>query len=307
MARVYDLVMTHKLDADDFFIHRVQRHCAERGLRFFLIEPLWVHEFFALLDRGAVWTRVLLNMHSEHHLPEDIFHRLIWLAHARNVRVIDPPDVALAAFDKARLHPRLVEAGLIVPPSVIVGAGEAATFRLTADQRALLGTPFVIKPALGYGRRGLILEANSEADLVRSRAAWPQGDSLLQRRLIPTTLADQPAYFRVYHVFGATWLCWWNCFTDAYRTVTTSEEKAFDLAPLRDIARRLAALTGMRFFSSEIALTDTGEFVLIDYVNDQCHLLSQGADPRIGVPDDIVAAIAERLVEGAVELIGGRR
>jgi hypothetical protein len=43
--RVYDLAMTHQLDADDFFIHRVQQHCAERGLTFFLIEPLWVETF----------------------------------------------------------------------------------------------------------------------------------------------------------------------------------------------------------------------------------------------------------------------
>ncbi len=307
VARVYDLVMTHKLDADDFFIHRVQRHCAERGLSFFLIEPLWVHEFFALLDRGAVWARVLLNMHSEHHLPEDIFNRLIWLAHARNVRLIDPPDVALAAFDKARLHPRLEGAGLAVPPSVIVPANTASAFRLTDEQRARLGTPFVIKPALGYGRRGLVLEATTEADLARSRATWPQGDSLLQRRITPRTLGGQPAYFRVYYVFGSTWSCWWNCYTDSYRAVRSDEEQSYNLGPLRDVVRRVATLTGMRFFSSEIALTEAGEFVLIDYVNDQCHLLSQGADPRIGVPDEIVAAIAQRLVEGAVELISGRR
>jgi hypothetical protein len=303
---VYDFVMTHKLDADDFFLHRVQRQCAERRLNFFLIEPLWVHEFFGLLERGAVWARVLLNMHSEHHLPEDIYHRLIWLAHARNVRVIDPPDVALAAFDKARLHPRLEAAGFQVPPSVIVPAAAVAGFRLTEADRVRLGSPFVVKPALGYGRRGLILEATSEADLARSRAAWPQGDLLLQRRLRPATIAGQPAYFRVYHAFGSTWLCWWNCYTDAYRAVSPEEEQTHGLHRLREIVRRLAALTGMRFFSSEIALTDLGEPILIDYVNDQCHLLSQGADPRLGVPDVVVAGIAERLVDGAVEWMGRR-
>ncbi len=301
MARVYDLVMTHKLDADDFFLHRVQKHCAERRLNFFLIEPLWVHEFLTLLERGAVWARVLLNMHSEHHLPEDVFHRLVWAAHARNVRVIDPPDVALAAFDKARLHPRLEAGGFRVPPSVIVPATAVGGFRLTEADRAQLGSPFVIKPALGYGRRGLILDATSEADLARSRTAWPRGDLLLQRRIQPARIGDQPAYFRVYHVFGATWLCWWNCYTDAYRAVQPAEEAAHGLAPLRDLVCRLAALTGMRFFSSEVALTEAGEAVLIDYVNDQCHLLSQGADPRIGVPDEVVAGIAQRLVEGAVE------
>src|SRR3954463_13807442 len=116
VARIYDLVMTHVLDSDDFFIHRIQQHCAERGLNFFLVEPLWVELFLERLRKGEVWPRVLLNMHSEHHLPEDIYHRLLLLAHERKTKVIDPPDIAGASFDKARLHPRLVEHGFKVPP-----------------------------------------------------------------------------------------------------------------------------------------------------------------------------------------------
>ena len=67
------------------------------------------------------------------------------------------------------------------------------------------------------------------------------------------------------------------------------------------------ALTGMKFFSSEVALSEAGEFVLIDYVNDQCHMLSQSANPRIGVPDELVAAIARRLIEATKELIAKNR
>ena len=76
VTRLYDLVMTHKLDADDMFIQRIQRHCAEAGLNFFLIEPLWVDAFYAHLKEGRIWPRVLLNMHSEHHLPDDILRNI---------------------------------------------------------------------------------------------------------------------------------------------------------------------------------------------------------------------------------------
>lgn len=298
--------MTHKLDADDFFIHRVQQHCAERRLNFFLVEPNWVEPFFEQFERGAVWARALLNMHSEHHLPGEIYHRLVRLAHERRTQVIDPPDVALAAFDKARLHPRLLAAGFAVPPTVIVPAEQADNFPLGAVERAQLGTPFVIKPARGYGKRGVIFDATGTADLARSVAAWPDSAYLLQRRIVPRMIGGEPAYFRVYFVFGAVWCCWWSCFTDHYRMLTADEERTLALAPLREIVVRLAALTGMNFFSSEIALTAAGEFVLIDYVNDQCHMLAQSADPRIGVPDELVAAIARRLVEGAAGLIGRR-
>jgi hypothetical protein len=298
--------MTHTLDADDFFIQQVQLHCAQAGLSFFLVEPLWVEAFLAHLERGRLWPRVLLNMHSEHHQPEEIYHRLVRLAAARGSFVIDPPDVALAAFDKGRLHARLIGAGLHVPHTVVVPEGQVRSFTLDEGERTALGEPFVIKPALGYGRRGLVLDARSEADLARSVAAWGPGDFLLQRRIVPRDLEGTPAYWRVYFVFGSVWSCWWNCFTDRYRQVTAQEAATHNLGVLEDIIRRMATLTGMNFFSSEIALSEDGHFVVIDYVNDQCHMLSQSADPARGVPDNVVAAIAQRLVEAARERIRGR-
>src|SRR6266536_1559428 len=112
VTRIYDLVMTHQLDTDDYFIHCIQRFCAEARLNFFLIDPVWVGVFYEYLKQGKIWARALLNMHSEHHEPQDIFHQLIELAAQMNTQVIDPPDRAAAAFNKAQLHPRLLEAGI---------------------------------------------------------------------------------------------------------------------------------------------------------------------------------------------------
>ena len=304
MSRIYDLVMTHMLDADDFFIHRVEQHCAEAGLNFFLIEPLWVETFYEGLRQGRLWPRVLVNMHSEHHQPEDIYHRLVRLAQERHTQIIDPLDRAIEAFDKARLHPRLLSHGIQVPFSIIVPTEAITDFRLSGEDRAALGIPFVIKPGMGYGRNGVTLDATGETDLVRSAAAWPDTHYLLQRRIVPGDLNGAPAYFRVYFVFGTVWCSWWNCYTDRYRLVTRQEMEEFKLEPLREIIRRIAGLTGMNFFSSEIAQTQPGEFVVIDYVNDQCHMLSQSANPKMGVPDELVGAIAKRLVEAARTMIG---
>ena len=296
--------MTHKLDTDDLFIHKIQENAVAARLNFFLIEPLWVDCFYQALDKGRVWPRVLLNMHSEHHQPDEVYHRLVRLAAERNVQVIDHPDRALEAFDKARLHPRLAAAGVNVPYTVLVSREEAATFQLTADQRAQLGSPFVVKPALGYGRKGLVMDATDEGAITRSIEGFANGHYLLQKKITPRQLNGAPAYFRVFYVFGSIWCLWWNCFTDQYRVVAPQEASDLELKPLDETVRQIAALTGMTFFSSEIAQTEAGAFVVIDYVNDQCHMLSQTASPQTGVPDDVVTAIARRLVEGAKSLIG---
>lgn len=307
MKRIYDLAMTHKLDSDDFFIHCIQRSCAEARLDFFLIEPLWVEMFHLYLQLGEIWPRVLLNMHSEHHEPEEMYHRLVCLAAEKHSQVIDPPALAQAAFNKARLHPQLVKAGLSVPATVIVPREHAKDFQLSETDAALLGSPFVIKPAMGYGRGGLVMDATSGKDLARSIAAWPDSHYLLQHRIAPRQIKGAPAYFRVYFVFDSVWCAWWNCYHDNYRMVSPQEATELHLKPLEEMVRQLASLTGMKFFSSEIAQTETGEFVFIDYVNDQCHMLSQSANPRIGVPDELVAAIAKRLVEATKELIGDKK
>lgn len=299
--RTYDFVMTHKLDADDFFIHRVQRSCAERGWNFFLVEPAWVEAFYEKLLIGKIWPRVLLNMHSEHHQPDDIYHQVVQLAFERKTQVIDPPELALAAFDKATLQPRLEAASFSLPFTIIVTADEIGDLRLTPEDRARLGAPFVIKPSLGYGKGGVILDATSELDLTRSAALWPDRKYLLQERVVPRLIEGVPAYFRVFYAFGTVWSCWWNCYTDRYSMLACEDMERHGLQPLRELACRLAGLTRMQFFSTEIAMTQAGAFVLIDYVNDQCHMLTQSANPKIGVPDPIVAGIADRLVEGAAQ------
>jgi hypothetical protein len=303
VVRIYDLVMTHKLDSDDFFIHRIRQRCAELGLNFFLIEPLFVERFFEAYSRNELWAKVLLNMHSEHHLPEDIYNRLVWMMHQRNTKVIDPPDIAEAAFDKARMHRKLVEAGFNVPFTILVRLEEAESFRLTLEQKAQLGTPFVIKPSHGYGRKGVILDARVEQDLARSVKAWRNSAYLLQQLIHPMLIGERPAYFRAFYVFGQVWISWWNCFTDHYNATTEPDRAEFKLDDIEQAIMRVAQVSRMNFFSSEIALTENRELVFIDYVNDQCHMLSQSAEPRIGVPDAIVAGIARRLVDAAAEMI----
>jgi hypothetical protein len=79
-----------------------------------------------------------------------------------------------------------------------------------------------------------------ERDLERCMSAWPDANYLLQQKITPRSIGGEPAYFRMFSVFGSIWCCWWNCFTDRYRAVTAAEEADLALAPLREIAGRPA-------------------------------------------------------------------
>ncbi len=82
--------------------------------------------------------------------------------------------------------------------------------------------------------------------------------------------------------------------THIYARVTAEEKARFGLRSLRQIPVRIAQICGLHLFSTEIALTEEGHFLVVDYVNDpvDLRLQSKAVD---GVPDVYVESIAARL------------
>jgi hypothetical protein len=130
--------------------------------------------------------------------------------------------------------------------------------------------------------------------VLAARQQYPAEPYLLQANIEPVHLNGRPAWFRIIYCAGRVYPCWWNVSTHVYQLVSFEEEIAHGLSPLHRIVARIAAVSGLELFSTEIALTANGEFIAIDYVNDplDLRLQSKAAD---GVPDDIVRDIAERL------------
>jgi hypothetical protein len=104
------------------------------------------------------------------------------------------------------------------------------------------------------------------------------------------------AWFRVIYCAGKVYPCWWDNDTHIYTHVTFNEEACYNLGSLRSITSSIANLCGLTLFSTEIAVTSDGRFVVVDYVNDPIDLRLQ-SKAFDGVPDDIVEDIAERLAE----------
>lgn len=291
----------------DYFSSRVQALCGQFDLSFFLIEPLWVTEFVRKLQAGEIKVRVLIDMVSDAYLPDDIYFTLAQEVKKAGGYVIDDPDAGAIMGHKAKFHQMLVAQAIPVPETVIVERSALSTFRLTDAILAQVGVPFVVKPAWGYGRQGVILEGCSEDDLHRSAAATPHSDAfLLQRKIVPTSLAGQVGWFRMFHVFGEVIPCWWHPTTGNYQLVTPLEERRFKLRPLIKITRDIAHVSKIHFFSSEIALTDEGRFFVIDYLNTECDMHTKSFWPS-GVPDELARHVAWVLVDHAMTITKRRR
>ncbi|MBM3152170.1 MAG: hypothetical protein FJZ96_08230 [Chloroflexi bacterium] len=193
------------------------------------------------------------------------------------------------------MHLEFISRGLHTPHTIILPPfDEQPEIRIT--DLGALGGRFVIKPAIGGGGLGVVLEATRPEQVHQARRDFPQEKILLQAHVEPVTLAGRTAWFRILACDGAVYPCWWDTQSHVYRRLGADESARLGLTGLRQVARRIAQVCRLDLFSTEVALAADGAFVITDYVNDpvDLRLQSKAVD---GVPETIVEHIAGRLAQ----------
>jgi len=191
-----------------------------------------------------------------------------------------------------------------VPFTIVIRNWEP-TRRLTDEEKEHLGLPFVVKPGLGYGQQGvkIIRKRFSLKEIAQARQFNVGDNFLLQEFIDPLLLGETPAWFRVFHLFGEIFPCWWDPQTNGYRQVSLKEFVQYQLSALVQIVTKIANITKIEWFSSEIAINaKTNKFVVVDYMNDQCAMYPK-SHHRDGVPDGLIVLIARRMVVRAWEYV----
>lgn len=210
-------------------------------------------------------------------------------------RMINTYSQMAWCIDKATMHMEFLANGLHVPYSIILSAYDHEP-EIKIKDLARLGRPFIIKPSLGSGGTGVVLGAESLADVLNARKSQNDQKFLLQEKIVPKLLGSRRAWFRVYWVLDRTFIVWWNDLTHLYGELMPAEEELYDLSPMRRIISKIAAISRLDFFSAEIALTADNRFVVVDYVNDIVDMRVQSSHAD-GVPDGLVHEIIAAIMD----------
>ena len=302
MTEPYDIVVASRYANYDFFAHKMRELCGQWSLSFFMVDDVWVKEFYQKLLSREISVRALFDLTNEQVDENDIYLKVSREAKRQGAHVIDDPDLTAIVAHKGHCHKLLVENRILVPETIIVNRSELDSFKITDEIKARLGTPFVVKPAWGWGGAGVILDAHSKDDLHQCADLSPDSDAfLLQQRLRMKQLGRHAGWFRTFHIFGDVIACWWDPASHEYHLVRPEQVRRYKLAPLKRMARNIARASKMKKFSSEICLHDDGKFYAVDYVN---------ADPDMnprsfydnGVPDEVVRHIVWLLFYQAMRL-----
>ena len=256
----------------ELFLEMLASECKARDMNFKVIEEKELDKLTGLIKKGRVGVNFYLDMASDSFDPDNAFTRFNYILKDSGTMVVDDPDDVKLAADKSVTHYKLVNAGIPVPFTVVIRNWEPER-SLTEGEKIGLGVPFVVKPAKGFGQHGVkIIRNKPKLKEIAEARKFSIGDNfLLQQFIEPMEINGAPAWFRVYNLFGEIILCWWNPFTNEYRPVTLRQVHENALIPLARIVADIGAVTGIDFFSCEIALNKaTHDFVVIDYMNDQC-------------------------------------
>lgn len=290
----FDLCITWYWLYDHDFMRFVEQACVAQQVTLWQVTPTnllqAVHELYS--DSGTFGT--LLDRAAD----DQRFEPIRRYALERGKHRINPAEFSRWSEDKATMHLELIQAGLQTPHSIILAPFVAQPLLPTLEL-APLGARFVLKPAVGGGGEGVIVNATSLDDIRRARLDYPEQKYLVQEFVEAQVLSGREAWFRIFYVGGLTLPCWWHPITHVYAELTPQQELQFELTALHGITETIARVCRLDWFSTEVCFTRDGRFVVVDYVND-------GIDTRIqskamdGVPDDVMRQMAGRLVRLAV-------
>jgi hypothetical protein len=287
----YDLCLAWNWEYDADFVHLIEAACAVRGVSLLQVTPQSLEQVLAGLQNGEITYRILYDRASE---SDARFQPLVDWATRHRSFCMNPQKQTIWSGDKATMHLEFISHGLYTPYTIILSPYSKDSSIQPSDL-GLLGGSFAIKPACEGGGDGVILEATSWEQVLEARQQYPHEKYLLQAHVTTRVLDGRPAWFRVIYCDGAIYPCWWDQHTHVYARVTAEEKARLGLRSLRQAPVRIAQICGLHLFSTEIAQTEEGRFLVVDYVNDpvDLRLQSKAVD---GVPDVFVESIAARLV-----------
>lgn len=296
----YDLAIGWLWEYDENFVRALEQEAQDRRkLSTFQVHEYNIDEVLDRVRKRALHFGLYLDRGFD---IDDRFEQLGKLVMRHGGSVVNSYERTIEAIDKATMHLQFMTAGLHVPFTIIISPySQRKEIGLSIEDLAHLGRPFIIKPANTTGGGiGVVTGAETLADVLRARTQFDEDKYLLQERIDPREINGRRCWFRCFYVYGKVFLAWWDDRTHIYDLVSSDEEHFYKLRSLRTIMRAIANVSGLNFFSSEIALRQSSSyeqsrFIVVDYVNDMCDMRSLAQAPDGLVPelrDGIIARLA---------------
>lgn len=296
MTQIFDFCVATDWIYDKDFVNLIEQVAREKySLTTYIVEPFNLNETINKIRNGEIGFNFFYDRGSDSS-PEFLeLHNLVLQS---DVPVLDSLQRLKWASDKATMHLEFIANELITPYTIIIPPfNTTENILLSVVDLAELGRPFIIKPANTTGGGiGVVEGAETLQDVLTARKVYHNDKYLLQEKVAPVEKDGRRFWFRGFSCCGFVNCSWWDNATHVYETLSPDHVETYRLDELFNIVEKISRIIKLNFFSTEIALCQSGKFIVIDYVNEICdmRLKSQHTD---GVPDEIVQKIVNQIVD----------
>lgn len=298
--KIFDLGIAYNWEYDVDFVSLVEQKLQAVGLSSYVIHNNNVLE----VKEDLLQKELAFNCYLDRAWDVDErFEEIGKILQRRKTRIFNPYKNVLHAIDKASMHLEFITAGLNVPYSIIIPPhNQKEDIKLSVEDLAILGRPFIIKPCNTTGGGiGVVTGAESLKEILNERTSYNNDKYLIQEKIYPGMIENKRTWFRCFGAFGKVIVVFWDDQTHIYEPISEVLKSKINIKKLNQITKTILGIIQLDFFSTEIVLTNGNKFVVIDYVNDQCdmRLKSKHVD---GVPDEIVNQIISYLIKAIIKV-----
>lgn len=285
----FDLCFAWNWAYDLDFARMLESACQAEHITIFQVTPNILPEVLEAVYRQELSFCAFFDRASD---DVPAFVPLTEWAYRQDLVYINRFWLARRSWDKATMHHHFTRNGLDAPYTVVLPSYQENPDLPFLDLKPY-GDAYALKPAHGGGGAGVVVGSLTWEQILEVRQEHPQDQYLLQARVVPDTIQGRPSWFRGIYCLDKVHLCWWDPSSHIYTLIFESEFSDFGLEPLGDICRRIAQLSHLELFSTEIALANN-RFLVVDYINDPIDLRPKSRIPE-GVPDVILTEITRDL------------
>lgn len=290
---IFDLAVSYTWKYDVEFINLIEKIFQKNGLKTFIIYKSNINEVASLLRQKKIFFKAYLDRASDEDPDFEIITKLLI---RKKCYLINPHKKTKKATDKSYFHKKLLRKKFNLPKTFILESfGRNEELHLTDDDLKVIKKPFIIKPAIfSGGGQGVVKDAMTIEQIQTERKKGHNEKYLVQEKIQPIKVDHKRAWFRIFWAFGKVIPAWWDDHTHIYHPLTKEQIVKYKLQQLLKITHRLARAANIDYFSTEIALARNNQFILIDYINDQCDMRLKSLHID-GVPDNLVIQFIEQM------------
>ena len=291
----FDLAIAYKWIYDKELTEQIEILFHENNLSTYVIHKNNIEQVTYLLRNNQLSFKAFLDRGSD---EDEDFEEIAQILSKSNTFIINDYKNIDKYTDKATMQKELQSTSIKTPKTIIIPPfDELKDIDHFNEEINKFDKPFIIKPSYySGGSEGINLSAATIEDVKSSRMINTDDSYLIQEYVYPIENHTRRIWFRSYWFFNQAFPLWWDDKTHIYSDISNDEFLSFNINEVQEITRKIAAITGLEYFSTEVTINKSGEFIVIDYVNDQCDFRKQSSYVD-GTLDWVVEKFITKMIE----------